>query len=234
MKETAQRRPFAILLVAQVVFLFLVPIVGEDELGRDIVGVGFTGLVLAGIGIAIENRRVMPVLIALVVANVLAQWLAELVFGDTVDQEILKAALGAAYLVFLVGALLRMLARQTRVSIDTLLGGVNVYLLLAIAFALIHTIVENVRPGSYQTGGIALSEEASHPYATMSGMFIYFSFITLTTLGYGDIAPARPVAQFVAASEAVVGQLYVAILIGGLVALWIGGRMDVPSSGTKD
>lgn len=233
-RETSQRRPFALLLSAQLLFLFLIPFLGEDDAGRRFLGLGFTGVVLAGVGIAVSSRRAMPVILALVVANVIAQWLAHFLLGEAVDQQMLKSGLGAIYLLALVVALLSQLARQTRVSLDTLLGGVNVFLLLAIAFAQVHVLVESARAGSYVSGGVSLSDATAHPHGSLHWTFLYFSFVTLTTLGYGDIAPARPVAQLVCAAEAVVGQLYVAILIGGLVALWIGGRRETRADGTTE
>ena len=55
--------------------------------------------------------------------------------------------------------------------------------------------------------------------------FIYFSFVSLTTLGYGDISPATPVSRFVVYLEAIAGQLYLAIMIAGLVGISISDRM---------
>ena len=100
----------------------------------------------------------------------------------------------------------------------------NVYLLLGTAFAELHVFVEQLQPGSYLREGLPLSDPASRPHGSLPMTLFYFSFTTLTTLGYGDIAPARPGSQFLCSAEAVIGQLYVAIFIGGLVALRMGAR----------
>ena len=105
------------------------------------------------------------------------------------------------------------------------MGGINVYLLLALMFAELHIVTECLNPGAYQQGGVHLVEHGGAVAECLHTPFVYFSFVTLTTLGYGDVTPMTPGAQFLCAAEAVIGQLYVAILIGGLVALWIGGRV---------
>ena len=94
----------------------------------------------------------------------------------------------------------------------------------AVLGQLLEALTERLAPGSYVHGGVALSDPASTLSAELQTTLTYFSFTTLTTLGYGDIAPARPFAQFLCGAEAILGQLYVAIFIGGLVALRIGSR----------
>lgn len=226
--DDEERRPFGWLLLSLTVFLVLVPIVDETGTGRIIISLGFTGILIAGLVVALQSRRLLLIMAVLFVANLVAQWLATFILGNEVDQETLKGALGAMYFVVLCVVLLRALARQSRASIDAIYGGINVYLLMAIAFALIHRTVEAVEPGSYLRGGVPLSEPEAHPHGAESATFLYFSFVTLTTLGYGDISPARPIAQFLCSAEALIGQLYVAILIGGLVALWISARESQP------
>ena len=93
--------------------------------------------------------------------------------------------------------------------------------LLALAFTLVHLALEQYEPGSYLRDGLALSAPENLTHGKLSTSLIYFSFTTLTTLGFGDISPARPVAEMLTSAEAVIGQLYVAIFIGGLVAMRI-------------
>ena len=216
--------PFAALLAVLVFFIALVPLVEEGGVGGTFVRLGFTAVLIVGLGVTRGSRRLLGIAVVLVVANLVVQWLAHLLTGDGADRELLRLGFGASYLAVLIVVLVRSLSRQREASIDTVLGGINVYLLLALAFMELHLLVEQLAPGSYVHGGVALSDSACALKAALPTTLFYFRFTTLTTLGYGDIAPARPVAQFLCSAEAVIGQLYVAIFIGGLVALRIGAR----------
>ncbi len=93
-------------------------------------------------------------------------------------------------------------------------GATAAYLLIAFSFALAYFLLEFLVPGSFRfPGGEAnLNSESWR-------VFYYYSIITLTTLGYGDIIPVHPVARNLAAAEALIGQLYPAILLARLVTL---------------
>ena len=82
-------------------------------------------------------------------------------------------------------------------------------------------IAETIWPGSYLVHGEAIG---SHP--TRHTVFYYYSLVTITTLGYGDIVPGRPGAGLLAGLEAVVGQLYVAILVARIVAIRVAEARD--------
>ena len=216
--------PFGLLLGALVIFLTLIPIVGDTPTGRILVAVGFTGILVAGLGVARQSKRFLLIAVVLVVANLVAQWLERYMFTDASEGRILRSALGALYFAYLVVALVRVLIHQRQVTVDTILGGINVYLLIAVLFAQLHAIVESVTPGSYQQGGVPFDQIPGLADGAPPVTFLYFSFVTVTTLGYGDVSPIKPIAEFMSVAEAVIGQLYVAILIGGLVALLISGR----------
>jgi hypothetical protein len=88
-------------------------------------------------------------------------------------------------------------------------GAIAVYLLLGLAWAHTYDLIEYLSPGAF-TGTITDSARFSS--------WMYFSFVTLATLGYGDITPMHPVARSLAVAEAITGQLYLAILIARLVS----------------
>lgn len=219
--RSQQFGPYALLLAALVFFCTLLPIVEQGGVGASFVKIGFTVVLLSGIAVARGNRAVLGVALFLVFANLVVQWGADAISADENLQQLLRSAVAAPYLGYLIAVLVRSLLAQKEATADTVLGGINVYVLLALAFMELHLFMERLEPGSYVKGGVALSAEGSLPHGTLFTTMFYFSFVTLTTLGYGDIAPARPVSQFLCSAEAVIGQLYVAIFIGGLVALRI-------------
>jgi len=89
-------------------------------------------------------------------------------------------------------------------------GAIAVYLLLGLGWAQAYKIVSYLRPDSFQSAVANFSSGVN---------WHYFSFVTLTTLGYGDIVPIRPLARSLAIGEALTGQLYLTVLIARLVAL---------------
>lgn len=110
--------------------------------------------------------------------------------------------------------------RAGRVTGDTLCGAAAVYLLLGLTWMLMYEVVERVAPGSFL--GLAGEEVALH------GGLLYFSFVTLATLGYGDIAPVTAAGRMVAILEVITGTFYLAVLVARLVSMYVvassGGR----------
>jgi hypothetical protein len=108
--------------------------------------------------------------------------------------------------------------RSYAVTAELILGAVNVYLMIGVGFAFIYGLIELLQPGSF-TG---LDELASTPDRVL--YFLYFSFITMSTLGYGDISPLTPHGMTATYIEAIFGQMYLAILVARLVAMYIDSR----------
>jgi len=223
-KRAEELGPFSALFAALVLFMGLTPFVSSDGLGDRLLTWGFIAILGAGLGVARKSRSFLGIALVLVAANLAARLLSHLLFDEAADREVLTTLVGAAYLWYLVLVLVRTLMQQRDTTLDVVLGGINVYLLLALAFMLLHLALEQYEPGSYLRGGLALSATENLSHGKLSNSLIYFSFTTLTTLGFGDITPARPVAEMLTSAEAVIGQLYVAIFIGGLVALRINER----------
>jgi hypothetical protein len=149
----------------------------------------------------------------------------------------------AFYVVLLLTAsatILLDVSRATRVSSEEIGGALCVYMLFGILFALLYVAVERAAPGSFRFTHGEYLEDASPSGLGAFSDFLYFSFVTLTTLGYGDAAPAGSLAQTLAWIEAVVGQIFLAVLVARLVGLQISGiqagrRMrDTEAQGESD
>lgn len=106
-------------------------------------------------------------------------------------------------------------ANRGRVTAKLLYGAVSVYLLIGVAFATAHFLVEQVSPGSYHCGSPQCDD-----VPTMAA-YVYYSFVTLSTVGYGEILPNNHVAGMLSYVEAIVGQMYLAILVARLVGMQI-------------
>jgi hypothetical protein len=117
-----------------------------------------------------------------------------------------------------VGAILAHVFKSTRITRETIAGAICAYLLIGAMWAHVFSIVENVSPGSFADNSIeADAASGPEPIRDQADRFTYFSFVTLTTLGYGDMTPLTRPAKNLAALEAIFGQLYLAVLIARLV-----------------
>jgi len=143
---------------------------------------------------------------------------------------------GYAFLtLFLIIMIIRDLFSGTRVQLNKIFGAIVAYLLLGIFWAFIYSALELISPGTIVHGdGASIT---SYAEAT------YFSFVTLCTVGYGDIVPTAHLSMVLANLESVAGQLYLAILVARLVSLYAthgggnkaGGEADKKSpTGAKD
>ena len=110
---------------------------------------------------------------------------------------------------------LRRIFVHTRVDRTTLLGAISVFLLLAVAFEYAFLFSAGQVDGSFFNQG-------DQPTTS----FMYFSLVTITTLGYGDLSPAHEVGKFLATAEAVIGQVFLVTVVARLVSLYGMSRPD--------
>ena len=110
------------------------------------------------------------------------------------------------------GVILHSLFKAERVFVNEIIGTFNIYLIMGYAWSYAYLILELFSPGSF----LPLDSVPPH-----SVRFIYFSFITLTTVGFGDTIPATPLAETLVIFEAIIGQFYVAVVVAYLVAMYI-------------
>ena len=109
------------------------------------------------------------------------------------------------FIIFLVGSVVRHMMNQKNVTIYTLVNALNGYLLLGIMFMSLVAFCAQYLPGSFNESGDSAME------------LVYYTLITLTTAGYGDITPQLPIAQSLAMLIAITGQFYVAVVVAILV-----------------
>jgi voltage-gated potassium channel Kch len=173
-----------------------------------------TLLLVAGSLAAVRRRRFRAPVIALFAVTIVAGWAALGVAGPALDAFRLLSML--ASLGVISATLLAQVSQAGPVTAHRIRGAIAVYLLIAATFGYAYAALETLRPGAFTlpawwTGDAPRQAEA----------FYYFSIVTLTTLGYGDVLPVHPVARSLVTVEALIGQLYPAILIARLVSLQI-------------
>lgn len=121
-------------------------------------------------------------------------------------------------LAFFTGSILADVMRAGRITADKIYGALCVYLLIGFAWGILYAILDQLEPGSFSAPEEA-SGVAEHVARVMR--MRYFSLVTLTTVGFGDIVPRSAAARMFATLEAVMGQIYLAVLVARLVGLHI-------------
>ena len=138
------------------------------------------------------------------------------------ESDMLHVIALLAMFVFLLLAIFnafRQIAVGNDINPNRIVGAVCVYLLLGVIWSIAYSVLEYMQPGSFK----GLTELVS-PASDLD--WIYFSFVTITTLGYGDITPLTQAARSLAVAEAIVGQFYIAVLVAGLVSAYISSKRD--------
>ncbi len=208
---------FYYLLVALLVLLLAVPLADDFEVITSplVRGFIFSALLLIGVWSLQGGGRYFSIGMTLVVAgiafNIIAVNLASPIwqFGSFLSL--------IAFLLVAIIFTLRQVVFGIEFNANRLVGAVCIFLLIGVIWALTYTVVELLAPGSFI--GLAASTQTG-----WDSSWLYFSFVTLTTLGYGDISPVSALAQALSYLQAVVGQFYVAVLVAGLVSAFVSDR----------
>jgi len=127
----------------------------------------------------------------------------------------------AVFYAFAVVAVLSRVGRYRRITVDEIAGAVSAYILIGLFFTMLYLWLELLQPGSFD-----IRNQVNPNKLVDYSDFVLFSFATLTTLGYGDITPLTHFAQVLSVLESMIGVLYVAVLVGGLVGILISDRLE--------
>ncbi len=189
---------------------FVLPALGfgrsDTVLYADVV---FSLLLISGIAIA-WGRPWLLRLAGFVGSITLAvRWMAFLT--PTRSMEIWAIIWSLAAILVIMSVLLTAVLSTGPVTPNRIQGAISVYLLFGVGWAHAYHLAEIIHPGSFNNNAVGAISSVSD--------WVYFSFVTLSTVGYGDITPVRPIARTLAMAEALTGQLYLAVLIARLVAM---------------
>ena len=179
---------------------------------RGTAGLGWVAVACAGLYVLSASRTTLWLGLL-----VIALWLtfeARLWTLDPRVSRVLQDTITTGFLLWVLVVVLREVFRPSTRELDAVVGALCGLLLILTAFTRVHGLIEAVRPDSYRIEGRAFSGSSDE---TVVASFQYFSTITLTTVGFGDIVPVTPAARLVTGLEAMVGQLYLAVVIATLV-----------------
>jgi hypothetical protein len=200
-------------LLASLLLLILVrPFVGDRLLGVALLEIFLLATLTTAVFICSVNRIQVAIGLGLTAALLITERL-----HDSTGHPALGASssvLGLIFFSYVTSIMLRHVFLHTRrVSADTLCGALSVYLLMGVAWSFAYALLELANPGSFSFGAAAAGGK------TDIARFLSFSFVTLTTLGYGNVVPVTPKGEALATTQAIVGQIYLTVLVARLVAM---------------
>jgi len=206
-------------LIALALFFIWAPFVEEIEGGELIVSGLLSLVLLAGVIAVADRKRVLVIAIVLAIPAIAGRWINHF-RPDLIPPAVFLVA-GLILIAFVVGNLIRFVLRAPSVNTEVLCASISAYLMLGLMWTLAYWLVDQLTPGG------AFSFNTNAGTQSMNGFTgFYFSFITLSTVGYGDITPVSRIARWLAAMEAMTGLLYVAVLIARLVSLYSSPKSD--------
>ncbi len=163
---------------------------------------------------AVSDRRRARLVAAVLAVLLFTAQLADLSLLRP-ETHVLSHALGILFMGQIVIVLLGFILQQTRVDTDTIFAALCIYLMLGIMWAFLYSLLELFQPDAFfyaqqQAQQMRFGSEGTSPA-------LYFSYVTMTTLGYGDIVPVSAAARSLATLQAICGQLYLTVLVAWLV-----------------
>src|SRR5437870_2105729 len=207
------------LLIALALLLFFFPFVEEVKGGDLILSLLLSLVLLAAVLAVADRKRVLLIALVLAIPAIAGRWINHF-RPDLVPPAVFLVA-GLALVAFVVMNLIRFILRAPSVNAEVLCASISAYLMLGLMWTMAYWLVDQLTPGG------AFSFNTNAGARSMNGFTgFYFSFITLSTVGYGDITPVSRIARWLAAMEAMTGLLYVAVLIARLVSLYSSPKSD--------
>ena len=210
---------FIYLLLALIIYLFALPILDDLQIlpASILRPIAFSCLLAIGVWSLRDSLKTFRIGIGLAVVGIISNGLV--IANEASVFFYLSVITLFAFLLLAVRSALRQILFAKDIDANRLYGAVCVYLMLGVIWALMYATLGQLDPSAF-SGSLSVGTEDNNLE------WLYYSFITLTTLGYGDILPVSATARALAYSQAVVGVFYMAMLVAALVGSYAASRID--------
>ena len=206
---------FLSLLIFIIIMLVVGPLFEEFVQLSILMDILWSAIFVSAIYAVSQKKRHIVIAVLLVLPMLGSIWTKYFVQNKAL--LVVGSLCGAAFFLFAIIQMLIFIYSQKKVTRDLIVGAAVVYLFMALMWTFIFVVVETLHPGSFNLPeGVAI--EATR-------QFVYYSFVTLTTLGYGDITPITSMARSLCILEAVIGQLYLVAQVAWLVGVHVSQSM---------
>ncbi|MFN3151291.1 potassium channel family protein [Bremerella sp.] len=212
--EMGKEIRFSILLASLIIAAVIAPLLEATRLG-DLIQLSCLTLVFASaVFINWHHRMKLWLFAAAAIASLTVHWLSFFFPNDNLS--ILRYVAGFFFLGFTAALLLKSIFSRDEVTPNAILGSICIYLLLGLMWALGYSALTVFEADPFRLPeSLAIESPDNHPsLATL----LYFSFVTMSTLGYGDITPQTDLARTLTWTQSVTGQFYLAVLVARLIS----------------
>lgn len=202
---------FLLLLVSLLALMVLEPFIFDLTGIRFLLDIFFSVILFTSIFAVSAKRSTAIAAVLLALPKLATIWAAG--FIDQPILTLLDSIFSMIFFGYIITLILSYIFKHREVSLETIYGAIVVYILIGIFWVFLYNLTEFLHPNSFALP----AADAVHTKIPL----YFFSFVTLTTLGYGDITPISGPAKSLAMLEAIVGQMYIAVLIARLVGMHI-------------
>ncbi len=218
---------FSLLLLALISNILLAPLFADFGLGATAgtiaIHIAFTFLLIIIVFVVgHNNKKIIYSYIIIAFSALIFSWI--LITNDSKTISILSHICTFTALTLAIVLVIKESMLSEDVTLDTIAGSLCAYLLLGFAFASVYALIDIIQPGSFISSIQGINGAISLSSSDLDR--IYFSFVTLLTVGYGDIVPHSPPAKLTTIIEGFFGQVYLVVLIARLVGVHVSQRSN--------
>lgn len=211
------RYKYELLLAAQILLSVISPLFSSTVYARSIVDLCITAVFVAAIIVISSTRKHLIIGVVLMLPTLVLTWGIKFYHVETL--EFISVIGSVFFFSYIAGLILADILRAKMVTLDIIAAGISVYLFFGNICGFIYAIIGRIDPSAFNIPATTANYLGNNLSEVNSAM--YFSFVTLTTLGYGDITPVNNFARSLAFLEAAMGQIYLTVLIASLVGIHI-------------
>ena len=209
--ESCRESRFLLLLVTLLGFIVIEPFLFENTRLQILIDIFLSAVLFSSIYAVSEKKQTAVIAVLLAIPKFTSTWAFNFITHPLL--YLFDSIFGIIFIGYIIVLILAHIFKQEEITRETIYGAIVVYILIGILWVFLYNFTEFLHPQSFTF----ITELGREPRKDL----YYFSFVTLTTLGYGDITPISGPARSLAMLEAVTGQMYIAVLIARLVGTHI-------------
>ena len=209
---------YEFLLFAMLTVIIVRPLLTDGFFGLLILNLLISATLISSAYAVSGQRKTLRMSLLLLVPALITSW--STIFLSELWPMVISRVLVLAFVSYILGVIALDILSEKNVTRDTIFGSACVYMLMGFVFADLYMLFQIIEPQSF---GQAIDVAPVGSEVKISSELSYFSFVTLTTLGYGDMTPKTGMVRGIATLEAMLGQFYLAVLVARLVGLHLAG-----------